>query len=157
VRWKYWRNRCARYFSHSTRQCLPPPLFVTQKGCRSQFQNPPIKISLQKKSKCQPNSQILIFILTYCTDSLPIITYEISGKKHQLDFELKAISHFHFENHFYLRLTTCAVVNLDDNWNCQFYGKAANKWLQNGRLLVNDPFVGKLYHFATRLVCVYIT
>jgi hypothetical protein len=33
---KYWRNRCAR-------QCLPPPLFVTQKGCRSEFQNPPIK------------------------------------------------------------------------------------------------------------------
>jgi hypothetical protein len=36
VRWKYWRNRCAR-------QCLPPPLFVTQKGCRSEFQNAPIK------------------------------------------------------------------------------------------------------------------
>jgi hypothetical protein len=36
VRWKYWRNRCAR-------QCLPPPLFVTQKGCRSEFQDPPIK------------------------------------------------------------------------------------------------------------------
>jgi hypothetical protein len=36
VRWKYWRNRCAR-------QCLPPPLFVTQKGCRSEFQTPPIK------------------------------------------------------------------------------------------------------------------
>jgi hypothetical protein len=45
VRWKYWRNRCARHCSHSTRsrQCLPPPLFVTQKGCRSEFQDPPIK------------------------------------------------------------------------------------------------------------------
>jgi hypothetical protein len=36
VRCKYWRNRSAR-------QCLPPPLFVTQKGCRSEFQDPPIK------------------------------------------------------------------------------------------------------------------
>jgi hypothetical protein len=41
VRWKYWRNRCAGHRSHSTRQCLP--LYVTQKGCRSEFQNPPIK------------------------------------------------------------------------------------------------------------------
>jgi hypothetical protein len=24
-------------------ECLPPPLFVTQKGCRSEFQDPPIK------------------------------------------------------------------------------------------------------------------
>jgi hypothetical protein len=35
-----------------------------------------------------------------------------------------------------------------DNGNYQFYDKAVNKTLQNGRLLVNDPFVGKLYHFA---------
>jgi hypothetical protein len=41
--WKYWRNRCARHCTHSTRQCLPPPLFVTQKDWRSEFQNPPIK------------------------------------------------------------------------------------------------------------------
>jgi hypothetical protein len=31
--------------------------------------------------------------------------------------------------------------------SCQFYSKAVNKRLQNGRPL-NDPFVGKLYHFA---------
>jgi hypothetical protein len=41
------------------------------------------------------------------------------GKKYQLDFELNAVLHFNFENHFYL----CAVVNLGDNGNCQFYGK----------------------------------
>jgi hypothetical protein len=29
-----------------------------------------------------------------------------------------------------------------------FHSKAVNKRLQNGRLLVNDPFVGKLYHFS---------
>jgi hypothetical protein len=28
--------------------------------------------------------------------------YEISGKKHQLYFELNAILHFNFENQFYL-------------------------------------------------------
>jgi hypothetical protein len=57
----------------------------------------------QKKIKCkfQQKSQILIFILTY-PDSLPIIIYEISGKKHQLDFELNAVLHFNFQNHFYL-------------------------------------------------------
>jgi hypothetical protein len=43
---------------------------------------------------------------------------------------------------------TCAVGNLGANGNYQFYGKAVNKRLQNGRLLVNDPYVGKLYHFA---------
>jgi hypothetical protein len=31
------------------RQRLPPPLFVTQKGCRSEFQNPPIKSFTSKK------------------------------------------------------------------------------------------------------------
>jgi hypothetical protein len=34
------------------------------------------------------------------------------------------------------------------NFNFEFYAKAVNKRLQNGRLLENDPFVGKLYHFA---------
>jgi hypothetical protein len=29
--------------------------------------------------------------------------------------------------------------------NCHFYGKAVSKRLQNGRLVVNDPFVGKLH------------
>jgi hypothetical protein len=29
-----------------------------------------------------------------------------------------------------------------------FHSKAVNKKLPNGRLLVNDPFVGKLYHFS---------
>jgi hypothetical protein len=43
---------------------------------------------------------------------------------------------------------TCAVANLGDRGNCQFYGKVVNKRLQNGRLLVNDPFVGKLCPFA---------
>jgi hypothetical protein len=77
-----------------------------------------------KKLKCkfQPKSQILIFILTY-RDSLPIIIYEIYGKKYQLDFELNAVLHFNFQNHFYLWPATCAVVNLGDNGNCQFYGK----------------------------------
>jgi hypothetical protein len=28
---------------------LPPPLFVTQKGCRSEFQDPPIKSFTSKK------------------------------------------------------------------------------------------------------------
>jgi hypothetical protein len=60
----------------------------------------------------------------------------------------KYIYIFNFENHFYLRPATCAVLNLGDNGNCQFYGKAVKKRLQNGRQLVNDPFVGKLYHFA---------
>jgi hypothetical protein len=69
-----------------------------------------------------------------------------SGKKHQQDFELNANWHFNAENHFYLWPATCAVVNLGDNKNCQ--SKAVNKRLQNGRLLVNDPFVGKLYHFT---------
>jgi hypothetical protein len=54
-----------------------------------------------KKSKFEAKSQILIFIQTY-PDSLAIIIYEISGKKHQLDFELNTILHFNFENHFYL-------------------------------------------------------
>jgi hypothetical protein len=40
-------------------------------------------------------------ILTY-PDSLPIIIYEIYGKKYQLDFELNAVLHFNFQNHFYL-------------------------------------------------------
>jgi hypothetical protein len=63
--------------------------------------------------------------------------------------ELNAILHFNFENHFYIyQVATCAVVKLGDNGNCQFYGKAVNKRLQNGRVLVNDPFVGKLYLFA---------
>jgi hypothetical protein len=88
----------------------------------------------------QPESPVLIFILSL-TDSLHIISYEISGKKHQLDFELNAILHFKFA-------ATCAVINLGNNGNCQFFGKTVNTWLQNGRLLVNDPFVGKLHHFA---------
>jgi hypothetical protein len=32
----------------------------------------------------------------------PLIIYEIYGKKYQLDFELKAVLHFNFQNHFYL-------------------------------------------------------
>jgi hypothetical protein len=44
--------------------------------------------------------------------------------------------HFNFENNFYLSPATCAVANLGDNRNCQFYGKTVNKRLQNGRLLV---------------------
>jgi hypothetical protein len=44
----------------------------------------------------KPKSQILIFVLTY-PDSLPIIIYEVSGKKHQLDFELNAVLHFNFQ------------------------------------------------------------
>jgi hypothetical protein len=51
-------------------------------------------------------------------------------KKHQSDFELNAILHFNFENHFYLWPATCAVVNLGDNGNCQFYDKAVNKRLK---------------------------
>jgi hypothetical protein len=35
-----------------------------------------------------------------------------------------------------------------------FYGNVVNKRLRNGRLLVNDPFVGKLYHFAKQIVLV---
>jgi hypothetical protein len=31
-----------------------------------------------------------------------IIIYEIYGKKYQLDFELNAVLHFNFQNHFYL-------------------------------------------------------
>jgi hypothetical protein len=58
-------------------------------------------------------------------------------KKHQLDFELNVVLHFNFENN------VCAVVNLGDNANCQFYRKAVNKRLQNGRLLVNDHFAIK--------------
>jgi hypothetical protein len=47
------------------------------------FVHQPYKQS-QKKSTFQPKSQILIFILTY-PDSLPIIIYEIGGKKQQVD------------------------------------------------------------------------
>jgi hypothetical protein len=47
-------------------------------------------------------------------------------KKHQLNFELNAILHFDLENNFYLLPATCAVVNLGDKGNCQFYGKAVN-------------------------------
>jgi hypothetical protein len=56
MRWKYWRNRCARHCSHSTWQCLPPPLFVTQKSCRSEFQNPPIKSFTSKIDKALINT-----------------------------------------------------------------------------------------------------
>jgi hypothetical protein len=101
----------------------------------------------KRKSQFQPISQIVIFILTY-PNSLPIIIhYSNQRKKHHLDFKLKAILHFNFENHFYLWPATCADVNLGDNGNYQFYSKAVNKRLQNGRPL-NDPFVGKLYHFG---------
>jgi hypothetical protein len=84
----------------------------------------------KKKCKFQPKSEILFFILAY-PDSLPIIICEISGKEHQLDFELNAVLHFNFQNHFYYDLLdTCAVVNLGDNGNCHFYGKAVSKRLK---------------------------
>jgi hypothetical protein len=35
--------------------CLPPPLFVTQKGCRSEFQDPPIKSFTSKTYKEKQN------------------------------------------------------------------------------------------------------
>jgi hypothetical protein len=55
------------------------------------------KAKKKTKNKFEPKSQILIFTLIY-PDSLPIIIYEISGKKYQLGFKLNAILHFNFEN-----------------------------------------------------------
>jgi hypothetical protein len=62
VRWKYWRNRCAK-------QCLPPPLFVTQKGCQSEFQTPPIKSFTSKIAEVIENVQNKFYYrLAYCQD-----------------------------------------------------------------------------------------
>jgi hypothetical protein len=80
VRWKYWRNRCARHCSHSTRQCLPPPLFVTQKGCRSEFQNPPIK-SFTSKSKFFLALNFRLAVVTTGTVCVQTLTNLGSGDK----------------------------------------------------------------------------
>jgi hypothetical protein len=51
VRWKYWRNRCAK-------QCLPPPLFVTPKRL-------PIRISRPSHKKFHFKNKIVPQYL-YC-------------------------------------------------------------------------------------------